>query len=193
VLREPGGQFIVVLKRGNHVPNVANYPKGRGTWYPAYDGNVAPESRLEAIVNTYDNGLAYNLDSIFKALFEPDGTLQRTTLLYTSDHGEVVSDEGALFSRGLEWSVLAVPMLMMGDARPPVDARYQAGHHNVFPTVLDLLGVPAAARPGAYGRSLLSAKASDRDRRIGFTGELTFGDGYQLADFDAIARPAILQ
>src|SRR5262249_40792825 len=115
-------------------------------------------------------------------------------VMYTSDHGEVLSGEAAApFTRALDWSVFAVPMVMLGDDRPEVDTSYKASHHNLFATVLELLKFPAAERPSSYGRSLLTARATDHDQRVVFTGAV-FGDGhFEIGDFDAMVRPAILQ
>jgi glucan phosphoethanolaminetransferase (alkaline phosphatase superfamily) len=193
-LKAPTGQFVVVLKRGNHVPQEDNYPAGHGMWEPANDGAVPKDAREAAITNTYDDGVAYNVDGFFRTLLDKDGSLARTVVLYTSDHGEVLAGEGAApFTRALDWSVLAVPMMMMGDARPSVDTAYRASHHNVFATVLDLLRFPRTERPATYGRSLLAARSSDDDRRTVFTGAL-FGDGhYEIGDFDTLRRPAVLR
>jgi glucan phosphoethanolaminetransferase (alkaline phosphatase superfamily) len=194
LLQEPAGQFVVVLKRGNHVPQEDNYPSGRGNWRPDNGGSVPEQARDKALTNTYDNGVAYNVDGFFRALLRGDGSLPRTVVIYTSDHGEVLSGEGAApFTRALDWSVLAVPLLLLGDNRPPVDTTYRASHHNLFATVLDLLKFPTTERPAPYRRSLLTATGEDRDRRVVFTGAL-FGDGhYEVGDFDALIRPTLLQ
>src|SRR4029453_13041633 len=111
LLQEPGGQFVVVLKRGNHVPQEDNYPSGRGRCKPSNDGTVPDRAEAEALTNPYDNGLAYNVDRFFQTLLRDDGSLPRTVVVYTSDHGEVLSGEGAVaFTRALDWSVLAVPL-----------------------------------------------------------------------------------
>lgn len=194
VLAMPAGQFVVILKRGNHLPHVGNYPTGTGLWYPAYDKDVPSDAEIDALTNTYDNGLAYNVDHFFRALLREDGSLPRTVLLYTSDHGEVLGGEGTRpLSRGFDWGILAVPMFLMGDNRPPVDTQYRPSHHNAFATVLDLLSFPVDQRPLAYGRSLLTAQADDHDSRIVFTGLLSGDESFALGDFDRIQRPAILQ
>jgi glucan phosphoethanolaminetransferase (alkaline phosphatase superfamily) len=188
ILGESAGQFVVVLKRGNHYPFTINYPPGAAAWPVRSD--VAESSRDEtaAIIDAYDNGLHYNVDRFFRMLLRPDGTFPRTVILYTSDHAEVLREEGR---RLPAWQSFAVPLLMFGEDRPDVDVAYRASHVNVFPTLLDLMGVPGAPRPAAYGRSLLSARGSDRDRRLVLYGSLFGTDGFQVDDFDTLAHPSI--
>ena len=186
VLAEPAGQFIVVLKRGNHEPQQDSYPKGAGPWTPSLDMDVPPGQEAVARINTYDNAIRYNLDAFFRALLDPDGRLPRTAGLYTSDHGEMLAEHGGTpFARQLVAEVATVPLIMFGDDRPEVDTGYRASHHNVFATLLDLMHVPGDIRPWRYGRSLLQARASDRDPRPVLSGFI-FGApyAYEVKDFD---------
>ena len=191
VLKERDGQFIVILKRGNHEPQENNYPAGDGPWQPA--GNAPPAEATLARTNNYDNAIRYNLDAFFRALLGPDGGLPRTAGIYTSDHGEMLAEHGGTpFVRKLVPEVAAVPLVLFGDDRAHVDTGYPAGHHNIFATLLDLMHVPAAVRRWSYGRSLLSARATDRDPRPVLSGYM-FGNGYfdEIKDFDDLrnARP----
>jgi glucan phosphoethanolaminetransferase (alkaline phosphatase superfamily) len=193
LLEAPEGQFVVVLKRGNHFPHKKNYPPGQGVWQPSSDTHVPSGAERAALTNTYDNAIRYNLDGFFRALLRPDGSLPRTTVLYTSDHGEVVGGEGTEpLARTLAWGLVAVPLLMAGDLRPAVDTGYRASHHNLFPTVLDLLGVPASARIGSFRRSLLTARATDRDPRLVLGGFVFGAAGDELRDLDSLLRPVAL-
>jgi len=188
VLEEPAGQFVLVMKRGNHAPHENNYPKGPGRWPPDDDHHVAADLERVAVTNSYDEALRYNVDAFFRALLQPDGTLPRTVGIYTSDHGEELGGDGVpAMTRKLLPEVVAVPLLMFGDDRPRVDTSYRASHLNVFPTLLDLMNVPLQARPWTYSRSLLVAKATDRDPRPVFVGNMFGGGDYhESKDFDAI-------
>ncbi len=188
VLAEPAGQFVVMLKRGNHEPQRDNYPKGTGRWRPSLDGAVPAGEQIVARINTYDNAIRYNLDDFFRALLQPDGRLPRTVGIYTSDHGEMLAEHGGTpFARKLVAEVATVPLLMFGDDRPAVDTGYRASHHNIFPTLLDLMHVPMAIRPWSYGRSLVHATAADRDPRPVLSGYM-FGGAYPyvVKDFDTL-------
>lgn len=185
LLDEPRGQFVVLFKRGNHYPYDRNYPQARTMWTPP--GATGPDAGTQ-LINGYDNALAYNIDRFFRNLLRADGSRPDTVILYTSDHGDsfgLMADGWRTFS----WESFAVPLMMFGDDRPPVDTSYRASHHNIFPTLLDLLGVPAEARQGVQARSLLSARRDDRDVRVVFSGDPSGRDAFQTADFDSL-RPA---
>ena len=81
---------------------------------------------------------------------------------------------------------------MAGDDRPAVDTEYRASHHNLFATMLDLMGVPESARIGTHRRSLLTARASDHDPRVVFGGFLFDAAASERRDLDGIPRPAAL-
>jgi hypothetical protein len=72
-----------------------------------------------------------------------------------------------------------------------VDVSYRASHHNLFATLLDLMGTPDDVRPAGYGRSLLRARASDEDRRVVFGGNLMDAVPSRAGDFDSFPRPDI--
>jgi arylsulfatase A-like enzyme len=187
LLDEPVGQFIVVFKRGNHFPYRINYPSPGDVWPPA-DKGAGSEAEPPAFADTYDRGLRYNLDTFFRILLRPDGSRARTVILYTSDHGDGLDYNGTGW-RAFGWETFAVPLLMLGDDRPVVDTRYRASHHNIFATLLDLMGFPSDRRPSGYGRSLLQARLQDIDRRPVFRGDLWGDDAFQTQDFDTM-RPA---
>jgi glucan phosphoethanolaminetransferase (alkaline phosphatase superfamily) len=189
VLAEPQGQFVVVLKRGNHFPHARNVPPGAGEWLPAADTMGGNPQALAEAINSYDNAIRYNLDSFFQTLLGPSGVPARTVVLYTSDHGENLSDpDSNPLKRRLAWDTTGVPLIMFGDERPMVDTAYRASHRNLFPTLLDFLRVPASARTAIYSRSLLDARASDHDRRTVLGGSV-MDPAAATADFDALARP----
>jgi glucan phosphoethanolaminetransferase (alkaline phosphatase superfamily) len=188
VLKEPAGQLIVIIKRGNHEPQENNYPSGGGMWQPSRD--VPRSEEPVARANAYDNAIRYNLDAFFRALLQPDGGLPRTVGIYTSDHGEMLAEHGGTpFVRKLVPEVATVPLVMFGDDRPRVDTGYRASHHNIFATILDLMDVPAAIRPWSYGRSLIGARATDHDPRPVLSGYM-FGRDYfyEIKDFDTLGR-----
>jgi glucan phosphoethanolaminetransferase (alkaline phosphatase superfamily) len=184
------GQFIVILKRGNHEPPEGNYPAGTGAWSPSRDRSVPAGEELTAIANSYDNAIRYNLDAFFHALLSSDGRLPHTAGLYTSDHAEALGgDGGAPFIRRMSKEVLTVPLVAFGDDFPRADTGYRASHRNVFATILDLMGVPVDARVQAYGRSLLAAHAADHDLRPVLSGYM-FGPQFwfEVRAYDDFSR-----
>lgn len=194
LLKKPNGQFIVILKRGNHIPYDRNYPPDDRKWAPAkvtgkltrlFDPVVWSEW-----VDSYDDGLRYNLDGFFKNLLNQDGSLARTVVIYTGDHGVPYYQENDAQRR----TAASVPLLMFGDDRPEVDSGYRASHHNLFATMLDLMKFPADRREFPYARSLLHATSADHDARTVFRGgDLdTYGVGsHAVYDFDQLSTTSI--
>jgi glucan phosphoethanolaminetransferase (alkaline phosphatase superfamily) len=160
------GHFIWVTKGGVHVPYYRRVPESSVAWTPAWtSGRWNPAAR-DGIVNTYDSALRYNLDEFVRRLLTPDeGVPAATVYLYTADHGESLADNGeAVAHCGVGRQEAVVPLFALGLPRP-VDTAYRASHENVFPTVLDLLGVPATAHRRPYARSLLDATGADSQPR----------------------------
>jgi lipid A ethanolaminephosphotransferase len=188
VLQSADAQFVLVVKRGNHEPHELNYPAGASRWQPDRRTGDETGQAHDVIVNTYDNAIRYNVDSFFRALLDSDGGLPRTAGIYTSDHGEELGGNGRpALVRKLVPDVVTVPLCLFGDDRPTVDAGYAASHHNIFATLLDLMNVPTSARQFTYARSLLAARASDRDPRPVLSGYMFGGsEAYEVRDFDSI-------
>jgi arylsulfatase A-like enzyme/Flp pilus assembly protein TadD len=78
-------------------------------------------------------------------------------VVFTADHGEALGDHGEA-THGLfaYEATLRVPLVLwMPRGLPPGRSEAQARHVDIFPTVLESVGVPIP--PGLPGRSLLSA------------------------------------
>lgn len=80
-----------------------------------------------------------------RAALERSGELERTIILYTSDHGDYNGDHGLIRKGGLLYdSLLRVPMLLRlprgACAGRTLEALSQ--HEDLAPTILDLLGLP---------------------------------------------------
>jgi glucan phosphoethanolaminetransferase (alkaline phosphatase superfamily) len=118
------------------------------------------------LINSYDNAIRYNVDGFFHRL---DMTSRRpgTTLLYTSDHGQSLHEQGELWNhcsdqRGGSLNrdrEAMVPLFMINTGEKARDASAafnRASHANVFATLLDLMGVPGSSRRHAYEPTLLA-------------------------------------
>jgi arylsulfatase A-like enzyme len=115
-----------------------------------YDGEVAWADEL---VGRLDEAL------------ERSGRSDETLLVVTSDHGEGLGDHGeALHGYFTYESTLSVPLLFRGPGiRPGSQIEVTVGTVDLFPTVLDLLGLsppPGLPRPG---RSLAGALLQEAD------------------------------
>ena len=175
------GNFIFVYKRGVHFPYEKNFPKDEMRWAPIYyfknQWEVPPGDAHDAIVNSYDNSIAYNLDDFFEILLQGQQTLpNKTTIIYTSDHGESFYAGGKAGHGGDTKEEALVPLFTLGLDRNSVDSKFPASHSNIFTTLLDLVGYPNQYRGYPYAVSLLKAKRNDARPR-----SFNLADGKRIA------------
>jgi arylsulfatase A-like enzyme/Tfp pilus assembly protein PilF len=132
-------------------------------WVHLYDAHAPrfahPELGAAFATPSYDGGIAYDdaqLGRLLEAL-RRHGVAERTLVVVVGDHGEGLSDHGEP-EHGylLNVEVLHVPLVIALPGRVQGGRRVPdlVSMRDVFPTVLDLLGVPAEA--AAHGRSLRS-------------------------------------
>ncbi|HPV60079.1 MAG TPA: phosphoethanolamine--lipid A transferase [Thauera aminoaromatica] len=168
LLRDPQGNLVLVLHQlGNHGPAYfRRYPEAFRRFTPTCDDEDLSKCTREQVANSYDNALSYTDHVLARGIdllkeLEPR---YDAALLYVSDHGESLGENG-LYLHGLPYSIAPaeqtrVPMLMWLSsgfaARNRVDAaclRGQAArpasHDNLFHTVLGLLDVRTAVRDDA--------------------------------------------
>ena len=165
LLRDPQGNLVLVLHQlGNHGPAYfRRYPEAFRHFTPTCDDEDLSKCSREQVANSYDNALSYTDHVLARSidLLEELASRYDTALLYVSDHGESLGENG-LYLHGLPYSIAPaeqtrVPMLMWLSsgfaARNRVDAaclRAQAArpasHDNLFHTVLGLLDVRTAVR-----------------------------------------------
>ncbi|MED5260960.1 MAG: sulfatase [Myxococcota bacterium] len=106
----------------------------------------------------YDNSIHW-VDRNFKALLvemEELGIADRTVVVVASDHGEAFSEHGVEgHAKNLFREVQEVPLILYLPffLEPGLDIRTTVANIDIWPTLLDLLGLPSL--PGAEGRSLL--------------------------------------
>ena len=99
---------------------------------------------------------------IAKAL-EEAGELDRTLVIFTSDHGLALGSHGLMGKQNQYEHTINVPLIVAGPGVPKgkrVPA--QCYLRDLFPTVCDLTGVPV--RAGLDGRSLKPVLAGEKDR-----------------------------
>ena len=177
-----GREFILPERRGDVVVALANAWLGaqRGKWFAwvhLFDPHApyrppAPFDR-EYASSPYHGEVAF-ADSVLAALFEAVGRAsggRPTLVIVTGDHGEGLGDHGeqthGLFAYE---STLHIPLIVaqFSAGQAPWDTAPSSGatgggfpvptpvrHVDIVPTVLDLLGLPAAA--DLPGRSLLTS------------------------------------
>jgi arylsulfatase A-like enzyme len=110
--------------------------------------------------DVYDNAVHWVDEQIGRLLRELEslGLASRTFVVVASDHGEEFSEHGGTgHARTLYREVLEVPLILAPPfvLEPPLVVRSRAENVDLWPTLLDLLGLPPL--PAAQGRSLLPA------------------------------------
>ena len=176
ITRSSKGNFIWVWKKGVHYPYFDDFPITRAKYKPI---SYSVQDRLvgrEELVNTYDSGIAYNVDRFFSLLEEDFEDDSGNVMIYTSDHGESLLDDGITRTHGGKNREQAfVPLIMIGIDTAKARSDVLASHENIFATLLDLMEVPKSARKYEYGNSLLDPNARFSAKRYYWGLDLTKG------------------
>jgi choline-sulfatase len=126
-----------------------------------------PEERLRAIAAYCGlcSWLDYNFGQIIQALDET-GLSERTTVVYTSDHGDNVGARGLWGKSNMYEESVAVPLLVAGPGIEPADISTPVSLIDLSETILDHFdGEMPGRRPG---RSLyeIAAEPADDERVV---------------------------
>jgi len=150
---------------GNHGPSYfRRYPPAFARFTPECHSDDLKACSPQAIVNAYDNAILYTDHLLAKAIAQLKAHAGQvdSALLYVSDHGESLGENG-LFLHGMPYAIAPavqkeVPMVFWaseglgaatGIALDCMRQRWTAGglaHDHLFHTVLGLLGVQTALR-----------------------------------------------
>ncbi len=108
--------------------------------------------------DAYDNAIHWTDRNVNRLLAEADrlGLLERTLVVLASDHGEAFYEHGGEgHARNLYREVTRTPLLLWLPFRleREIVVREPVENVDIWPTILDLLGLPPL--PGAQGRSLV--------------------------------------
>ncbi len=189
LLNEGGGYFVLVNKKGLHFHYRNRYPDDPAftTWKPVMEVSepidLSPTGR-EKLVNTYDNGIHFEVDEFFR-VFVSETTNQNYVILYTSDHGQTLAEQGQVYTHMKPDKVIVdVPEFLVVGERygqktllTGIPPGIRVSHLNNFATLLDLMGVPMSLRVRPYDKSIFSLTAEDNRVRYYMTGSLRgFGD-----------------
>jgi len=158
------GNFFFIYKRGAHFPYEKNFPESKAVWKPIYhfadQYEVPPGDQYQAIVNSYDNALRYNIDDFFRRLSPDYSDLpNNTVIVYTGDHGESFFVNGKAGHGGTTPEEAMVPLFILGLKDQTLDVGFKAMHANIFTTLLDLMKFPPARRKHPYRISLFDGRA----------------------------------
>ena len=135
---------------------------GSRLWKPSESIDPSATGR-EKLVNTYDNGIRFQVDEFFR-VFVSETTNQNYVILYTSDHGQTLAEHGQVYTHMKPDKVIVdVPEFLVSGERygkagllAGIPPGIRVSHLNNFATLLDLMGVPMSLRVRPYDKSIFS-------------------------------------
>jgi glucan phosphoethanolaminetransferase (alkaline phosphatase superfamily) len=164
VLARPAPQFVYVNKQGVHFPYHRYTPESEARFLPVMRP-LEPMADRERLVNSYKNAIYRAVDRFFAELL-PRVDLAQTVILYTSDHGQNLLDDGKPVthcrrSRENLYEVVVPLLAWAGDdalrqrfERAATLNHGAASHFEIFPTLLVLFGYDPGSVRERYHQSL---------------------------------------
>ncbi len=197
LLNKKSGYFILVNKKGLHFHYRDRYPDDPASaiWKPVMKATQAIDPSAvgrEKLVNTYDNGIRFQVDEFFR-LFVSETTNQNYAMLYTSDHGQTLAEHGQAYTHMKpDQEIVDVPdFLVSGEGYSNkglldgIAPGIRVSHLNNFATLLDLMGVPISLRVRHYDKSIFALTEEDNQERLYMSGSL-----HGLGDYVVKSIPA---
>jgi glucan phosphoethanolaminetransferase (alkaline phosphatase superfamily) len=141
----------------------------------------------EKLVNTYDNGIRFQVDEFFRVIAS-ETTNRNYVILYTSDHGQTLAEHGQVYTHMKPDKVIVdVPDFLVSGERyskkgllAGIPPGIRVSHLNNFATLLDLMGVPNSLRVRSYEKSIFSLTAGDNSVRTYMSGSLHGSGDYMV-------------
>ena len=164
LLKQPGKTFIILNKYGIHFPYFRSYPNEYNIFAPALKQGE-PMNDREKSLNSFMNGIRWSVDDWFNNLLSEGERVRPYVIIYTSDHGQNIVDDGTLAThcrpRANRFEGI-VPMIVFSNDAVILE-RYKAvqinsydktNHFQIFPTLLRLAGYEDSWVRSRYGASL---------------------------------------
>jgi glucan phosphoethanolaminetransferase (alkaline phosphatase superfamily) len=163
-LKRPGKTFVMLNKYGMHFPYFRSYPDEYEFFTPALGPGEPMDDRQKSL-NSFINGIRWTVDDWFKSLLAESGKFEPYAIVYTSDHGQNIVDDGTLSTHCRPQATRfegMVPMIVLSNDETILErfetiqqASYNStSHFQVFPTLLRLTGYPEEWVKRHYGTSL---------------------------------------
>ncbi len=118
VAKRPGDMVVVLHQLGSHGPSYSKrYPPRLRRFTPTCETADLGDCSREEIVDAYDNSVLYTDDFLARTIrFLAAQTARDTALIYVSDHGESLGENG-LYLHGVPYAIAPqtqtrVPMVM---------------------------------------------------------------------------------
>ena len=156
--RHPRGKHVVVLHtKGSHHLYTLRYPRAYAWYKPECMGTEIP-CGAEELLNSYDNSIAYTDHFLGQVIETLKG--KKALMIYTSDHGESIGEQGHLHGAPKDMAPAEqrmVPLIIWASQpflQTPGNAAHFAAlqsrkgeiasHENLFDSILGCLGVESA-------------------------------------------------
>lgn len=148
-LEKPVGQFIVLVKQGTHFHYESSYPRTVARFsrhLPRLELNEGYGSSKEKTINSYKNALSFTVDEFARTLFS--GDFSNTTIIWTSDHGQSLQEQGQTYTHcKSEIEQAIVPLFIYSDHEWAKFLQPSFGkpggiitsHHHLYPTIIALI------------------------------------------------------
>lgn len=150
--------------------------------YYDYDDHFDARSRTVARASYY--GLCSFVDALvgeLLAALEQSGRADDTTVLYTSDHGELIGAHGLWTKMTMHEESAGIPLIMAGAGVPSGVCDTPASLIDIYPTVLEAASLtPSAEDKALPGRSLFALARKPNPERPIFS---EFHDGGAITGF----------
>ena len=184
LLNERNGYFVLLNKKGLHFHYRDRYPDDPAStiWQPVMKAaqSIDPsEAGREKLVNTYDNGIRFQVDEFFR-VFVSETANQNYVMLYTSDHGQTLAENGQIYTHMKpDQEIVDVPDFFVSGEKyskkgllDGIGPGIRVSHLNNFATLLDLMDVPMSLRARPYDKSIFALTEEDNRERYYMSGSL---------------------
>lgn len=144
-----GYRFVVLhLGGGSHGPTYSDrHPPEFERFEPmCRDADVANQCTLEELYNAYDNTILYTDFVVGEIVDRLDRSGAPYVMIYVSDHGESLLEEGRMFhgmppGMSLPPEQAEIPVIVKASVPIRVAERAEVAQQDVFDTVLDLFSI----------------------------------------------------
>jgi len=177
LLKQPGKTFIMLNKYGIHFPYFRSYPKEYNLFTPALK-HGEPMNDREKSLNSFMNGVRWSVDHWFKSLLSESGEFKSYVIIYTSDHGQNIVDDGTLAThcrpRANRFEGI-VPMIVLSNDATVLEqlkavqaaSHDKTSHFGIFPTLIRLAGYNESWVRIHYGASLADIPSTSPEFFVG--------------------------
>lgn len=159
LVASPRDRLIVLHQKGSHGPTYyLRYPETAEVYKPACKTERLDKCSDEEIVNVYNNTIRYTAQNLADLIneFRKLGDIYNVTLVYMSDHGESLGENGIyLHAAPYRWAPegqIKIPFMVwmsdttaddLGIERACMEKYLQKplSHDNLFHTALGILGI----------------------------------------------------